>query len=584
MSLLHQYLTLIPRGLQTCVRQTIVDRLSSAGGGFQVKVEFVGEKDHGQSVENNLQSSYTKLWKEQQTIGRKSRKNLRDDIADACHLPVGSVSVTEKQQESSNQKDNNQAGKQKRQEQFVSIGYLQKKQPIWSCPGELQGTVWVKIETNCPVDIMANRLRFLGPLLTLINIWEQDKLLPTDQSLEQAIESMGMLVKKKGGQQKKDDDDGPNDPFISALHLWHKHVESSWNLSKDEMATIHSKIEGSEAMKYRLSCIRDASDKYLYTRQQFMGKMANIVLPYSKIPGGEAWKVDLTNYDLDVVLLARQHALAVGIALKPYRQLGVKGFATGHVAPDVNPPYLPVEVRSSVVRLRPATAHMLLSLAQLEPGDVVLDPCSGVGTIPMEVIFHEKTAVGIGGDVVLTPDGLGPVAASYAKDAHAIQRQQSNAASNAACADQFAWDATILPLRDSTVDAVVSDLPFGSQCLSRTKLERMLPLILSEMARVLRPQLGRLVLLCGDYKQVVQYLQQLNKSGDVIEMPCDSIIPVNIGGLQAWVVIARRGSSKVQGELVPNHRDRVRKLAGKRAHEQRCQKNEKTAKKRSIQS
>ena len=115
MSLLHQYLTLIPRGFQTCVRQTIVDRLSSSGG-FQVKVEFVGEIDHGQSAENNLQSRYTKLWKDQQGIGRKSRKDLRDDIADACHLPVGSVSVTDKQQESNKMDNNNKAGKQKRQE------------------------------------------------------------------------------------------------------------------------------------------------------------------------------------------------------------------------------------------------------------------------------------------------------------------------------------------------------------------------------------------------------------------------------------------------------------------------------------
>lgn len=103
----------------------------------------------------------------------------------------------------------------------------------------------------------------------------------------------------------------------------------------------------------------------------------------------------------------------------------------------------------------------------------------------------------------------------------------------------------------------------------------------SEMARVLRPQTGRIVLLCGNFAPVVRTLQKLNKSNEeeIIVTPFDSIFPTNIGGLLAWVVVARRGGG--YSKSMSNYRDRVRKMTGKRERIERCRANDRKTKKRS---
>eukprot|EP00957_Ditylum_brightwellii_P198084 15091327-Ditylum_brightwellii.AAC.1 len=122
----------------------------------------------------------------------------------------------------------------------------------------------------------------------------------------------------------------------------------------------------------------------------------------------------------------------------------------------------------------------------------------------------------------------------------------------------------MLPLRDSSVDVIVSDLPFGQRCLSTHRLSLLVPLMMYECARVLREGSGRMVLLCGVYSGIVDSLMELNKASkeqqeqhqdeeerkkedhhDVFQTPFDSVFPVNIGGLSAWIIIVRRGYGKV---------------------------------------
>jgi tRNA G10 N-methylase Trm11 len=58
-----------------------------------------------------------------------------------------------------------------------------------------------------------------------------------------------------------------------------------------------------------------------------------------------------------------------------------------------------------------------------------------------------------------------------------------------------AWDATMLAVRASSVDFVLSDLPFGQRCLSLSLMYQPLPAIFCECARVLQPGRGRMILL-----------------------------------------------------------------------------------------
>lgn len=533
---MSSYLALVPRGFHHSVRESILEQLQN----FAVTVTFVGEATNDEAA---YAEKVAVSLKEQQ----QKKRSKHGEIEGGCALPVGSVFDETK---------------------HTHLGYLDQSQPICIGDGDLQGTVWTRIETDAPEEMLANHLRIVGPLVSLVNVWENIDL-PPSQSLEEAIQRTQDLVKSQ------------DYPFKTAMDLWHKHVASSWDLSEEELKAIDDKLQGKMAMKYRLSCIRSDSVSYEYTRREYLSQAAGIVVPDVY---GEVWEVDLVDYDVEVVLLVHPYALAVGLSLRPYRQLEMRSFSKGSMPADTSRPHLSAETLASVIRLRPSTAQILLHLAKLEPGDVVLDPCSGVGTIPMETMFHKTQGVlSLGGDLVLTPDGLGPIAAMYFREAQTAKPHSSRS-----CVDQTAWDTTGLPLRDGCVDVVVSDLPFGKQCLSRSKLDQILPLMFSEMIRVLRPKTGRMVMLCGAYHQVVYHLQKLNSGDDsclspdedVVCMPCSSIFPVNIGGLLSWIVIVKRGAAKARP--FPSHRERAKILTGKRERNTKQRKHAPGKKKRSI--
>lgn len=120
----------------------------------------------------------------------------------------------------------------------------------------------------------------------------------------------------------------------------------------------------------------------------------------------------------------------------------------------------------------------------------------------------------------------------------------------------------LLPLRDSCVDCIVSDLPFGQKCLSSRELAWFLPLLLYQCARVLVPGAGKMVLLCGgNFEVILDIIQSLNvavaaatsrNDGDdghpsaaatVFALPCESVFPVNVGGFIAWVIVVYRGTA-----------------------------------------
>ncbi|CAM9886776.1 unnamed protein product [Choristocarpus tenellus] len=67
-------------------------------------------------------------------------------------------------------------------------------------------------------------------------------------------------------------------------------------------------------------------------------------------------------------------------------------------------------------------------------------------------------------------------------------------------ADGCAWDVQALPLRDSCVDIMVVDMPFGVSCGTPSANRRLYPNALTEMARVLRPGSGRAILLVASPK------------------------------------------------------------------------------------
>lgn len=514
---MDSYLTLVPRGLHHVVQAMIADALSS----WEVTVQFVGERflsaagvdDESAFVQGmRAKLAQRQLRRKKRGSSVKSCPQQSETISSTCCVAVGTIH---------DDRFHNHRG------EHFSFGYDEKNTCLWTVPGQLNGVVWMKVITNAPVRLIAHTLRCIGPAMALVHVWE-DEALGESLSLQEATTKFQGLIDKS------------NISLSTSLHLWHKYAKQAWSLSDDDLTSLDEKLKGNSPLKYRLSCVRTESKKYPYPRHELVRSLANVLT--GRLPAqGKKWTVDLKTYDLEIVLLVNANSLGIGLALNAYQRCGAKSFAQGVIPPDINSPYLSGQVLAGLVRLRPSTAQTLLYMASLRPGDVLLDPCAGIGTIPMETLFHKEPVVALGGDLILTEEGVGSLATNYGKLAQATRQKQqsigsppSNAASSAV--NLLAWDASTLPIRSATVDAIISDLPFGQQCLSANKLENLLPLIISESARVLRPGSGRMVLLCGFYGPVLESLQRGNSNGDIWELPCAAVFPVNIGGLLAWVI------------------------------------------------
>jgi Putative RNA methylase family UPF0020 len=442
-------------------------------------------------------------------------------------------------------------------------------------------------------------------------------------------------------QKLKDMVSSPQFDMTGAMNLWNRHVRYCWNNDSNEsnvqngheLSSISKpQRTGDEKKKkkkltYRLSCMRPDSKYYSYTREELLTKVPDFLVPpppetahhdYDDSSSDhdddddddDVWKVDLKQYNLEIVLLMRAQFVAVALSLRPYPQLGTACFGSGKCPPDVAPPYLTGGEMSGLVRLRPSTAQVLLHLANVQIGDVLLDPCAGIGTIPIETMFlprcsiqQQQPALALGGDLVLSPNSnLASIATTYE---NAARRVAADLASERAITAEnlLAWDASHLPIRSGCVDVIVSDLPFGHKCLSSKKLSQFLPILLTQLARVLRPGTGRMILLCGYYLPILEELRRANnennandstvsRAHDTIDtnthaattttksstvtcalppvwtLPCQAVFPANIGGHLAWVIQVRRGMGMPR--RITCQLERVRKLAHTRERNARC--------------
>jgi len=356
----------------------------------------------------------------------------------------------------------------------------------------------------------------LGPILALQSLWEANS--PKDWNIgpQCSLKHVTTQIHKLVTQQTP----ATAVPY-NVLDVWYQAVQKTWNLTSDQCSQLHDKLVGRDTLRYRLSCLRDDSKRYSYPRRQLVTAIADSVTTFlarnntisvtvsndddktlsRQSLNPQKWKVDLEHYDLEIVILVRPQALAIGVALGPYQQMKARSFASGSVPSDLHLPILSGQQLVDVTRLRPSNAQLLLHLAECKEGDVVLDPCAGIGTIPLETQFlaNEKhqSVVALGGDMVLTPNGLGPLARMYTDKVRGVL-QSHRKKTGAYSADLMAWDAGWLPLRAGCVDAIVSDLPFGQQCMTASKVDGLIPLLVAELGRVLRSG-GRMVLLCGSF-------------------------------------------------------------------------------------
>ncbi|MBN8550483.1 MAG: RNA methyltransferase [Deltaproteobacteria bacterium] len=150
-------------------------------------------------------------------------------------------------------------------------------------------------------------------------------------------------------------------------------------------------------------------------------------------------------------------------------------------------PYKQVHTEAS---LNPVLAYHLVRLANLHAGETLLDPMCGAGTIPIEAACCEPEAIVLGLD--LNPE--------------AIQATQENAALAGTAIAAQVGDATNTQLETGSINAIVSDLPWGGQ----TELKGgSLNDLTAEFSRLLSPD-GRLIILTEHPEDVQNALELRN--------------------------------------------------------------------------
>ena len=295
-----------------------------------------------------------------------------------------------------------------------------------------------------------------------------------------------------------------------------------------------------EVPSFRGSAVRDGRHAYDSTAVgMHVGEAVG-----SRFP---EWRVDLTGFTLEVVALVLQSSAVIGITLSS----GLK-FKNSMASPE---PYPLLPHRDICGRMRSSTAWLCVALAAPQPGDVLLDPMCGVGTIPLEAAAARESLVTLAGDV--DAHSLAQAAAN----GRALERARLAAAAGKLAAlplgadgaipewvareRRYAkraagsgllpavWSAEGLPLRTACVDVIVVDLPFGN--LHKANINKFYPSALREMARVLRPGTGRLVTLSPSVRCMTLCLERQRELWEPLEQ-----LAVNCGGGLCVLCLWRR--------------------------------------------
>lgn len=537
------FLAIVPRGLEDKISSMVREKIPDA------KIEILGEKEGFRDIGIRARPA---LEQHQQRKNRDKNPWFARSTG-SFPLPPGEHNSVE----------------------HISVGYTDEIDCTWTCPGTLEGSVWLKIQVSESNILEFSSLRCLGPLLALVA--SNDDI----SSLRDAKHDMKSLIQDISDWISSVGESGFQQNLSGALGLWKEYVNLTWRstLSESDMSGLEERIR-KDQLRFRLSGLRSQEDA-TYPRHEFLRQLiddlGHTLFPsYHGIGLDKGWQVNLTRFDIEfVVVCLSSGLLAMGISLLPYSFLDAKSFEKGNVPADVTKPFIGAETLKDLVRLRPTTANILLHFAKLQSSEVVLDPCAGIGTIPFETDIFCDNCVGLGGDIVLNHPKLSTAVASMEQ----IARDKPQGLHSSMFA---AWDAAHLPIRSCSVDACVSDLPFGKQCLSSHAVKKLLPLLFLECARVLTINTGRMVLLCGN----TSITESLKESEAYWQQPCTVAAPVNIGGLQAWVIRVERNGLNYDEKKYPRKLDRVRALAKKREsinrHRQRGGATE-TTKKRKIQ-
>ena len=182
--------------------------------------------------------------------------------------------------------------------------------------------------------------------------------------------------------------------------------------------------------------------------------------------------------------------------------------------------------------LRPTMAAAMVRLAGTSPGDLVVDPMCGAGTIMGEQIeLSKQRRAGhvqiVGGDLEF--NGLRAAVSNLRRVGPALLTH---------------WDARRLPLPRNSVDRIISNPPFGKQMASPEEIGPLYRAMIREYDRVLKDG-GRAVLLVSEG-------QALRDAIHPVKWEAQRQLRVEVLGQGAAISVWRKGgaAATVEEEFV----------------------------------
>ncbi|TRY72966.1 hypothetical protein DNTS_003526 [Danionella cerebrum] len=269
-------------------------------------------------------------------------------------------------------------------------------------------------------------------------------------------------------------------------------------------------------LKFRVTCSR-AGDNHCFTSNDAAREFGGAVQELFQ------WKADMTKFDVEVLLDIHDSEVVIAIALT-VESLHRRNIT--HFGPTT---------------LRSTLAYGMLRLCKPQISDVIVDPMCGSGAIPLEGAMEWAMSFFLAGD----NNGVA-VSRSVSNVKHILKKTHVEGSASGLAMDVVQWDLCNLPMRSSSVDIIVTDMPFGKRMGSKKKNWELYPQCLLEMARVCRPGTGKAVLLTQDKKSFTKALLQMR--GHWKKLPT---VWVNVGGLNAGVFLLKR-TAEVYGSTSKN--------------------------------
>uniref|UniRef100_A0A667X687 THUMP domain containing 3 n=1 Tax=Myripristis murdjan TaxID=586833 RepID=A0A667X687_9TELE len=353
---------------------------------------------------------------------------------------------------------------------------------------------------------------------TLLDLQQLASKLPWTNALE--VWKLNNSLKKKRSRRKggngtkvKPDSEAMDAGMAEAEQQQPPQPLSSESQAKEEstpeLETIAQEPEESapeaKLIKFRVTCSR-AGDKHSFSSNEAARDFGGAVQEFFQ------WKADMTKFDIEVLLNIHNQEVVIGIALT---EESLHRRTITHFGPTT---------------LRSTLCYGMLRLCKPQASDIILDPMCGTGAIPLEGALEFHNSFYIAGD-----NNDMAVSRTLNNICHIQKRREDKGSVPGLRIDTVQWDLCHLPVRTSSVDIIVTDMPFGKRMGSKKKNWDLYPSCLREMARVCRPGSGKAVLLTQDKKCFSKALSRMGGLWRKLHT-----VWVNVGGLHAAVYLLKR--------------------------------------------